>query len=259
VHADAVSALAACVQSGLLIGAAGIAYWQANEARRLRRAQSQPYVVVSLESDPTHPHIISIMIKNIGTTVARNVRLEFDPPLVSTLDKESDPTRMTDWIALRDGIPTLVPGQQMGMLFDSLISRYADIENSPLPRQSRVTVRYTGDITKRQRSEVYTYAYDLDFNVYYGAHYVGRKGIDDIAKSLDQIRKAQEAWSTSHGIKVYTKDYDDHIDELMERRKQSIAKHEEMTRRLEGAKQRENEEESAPAPITDNESKPQEG
>lgn len=203
--------------------------------------------------------MISIIIQNIGTTVARNVRLEFDPPLASTLDRESQPTRMTDWIALRDGIPTLVPGQRMGMLFDSLISRYADIENSPLPRQSRVTVHYTGDITKRQRGEVYTYAYDLDFNVYYGAHYVGRKGIDDIAKSLDQIRKAQEAWSTSHGIKVYTKDYDDHVDEITERRKQSIAKHEEMVQHLENEKQRASKEEDAPEHVKADESTPKNG
>jgi hypothetical protein len=234
VHADTVSAIAACAQSGLLIVAASIAFWQVNEARRLREAQAQPYVVVSLESDPDHPWAISIVVKNIGTTVARNIHLDFDPPLASTLDKDSD-RRMIDWIAIRDGIPTLVPGQSMGMLFDSLLSRYADIDSNEFPRKTSVTVSYTGDITKRERNQPYSYVYDLDFNVYYGAHYVGRKGLDDIAKTLDSIRKTQESWTARRGIKVYTKDYDEYTDEERERRQEAIAKHEEMVRRLERA------------------------
>ena len=43
----------------------------------------RPFVVVDFESSPAWQKAIELVIENIGTTVAANVTLEFDPPLES--------------------------------------------------------------------------------------------------------------------------------------------------------------------------------
>jgi hypothetical protein len=202
--ANAITAAATCAQAALLLVAAAVAITQVREARRLREEQAQPYVVVSLETDPSSPIILHLVIKNIGRTAARNVVVDFDPPLISSLDRE-DASRISEWTVLKDGILTLAPGQSMSTLIDSLLNRYAGGDTTHYPGKVQATVNYMGDHGRRR---VYSYVYDLDFNVYFGAHYVGRKSFDDLVNSVDRIRKTVEDWTVEGGVRVYAKDFD---------------------------------------------------
>jgi hypothetical protein len=208
-NAAAIAAVALCAQAGLLLVASVVATRQLREARRIREEQAQPYVVVSLETDSSSPSILNLVIKNIGKTAARNVELKFDPPLVSSLDRDG-PNRISEWTVLKDGILTLAPGQSMSTLIDSLLSRYAGGDLTQYPGKVQATVRYKGDFGRRK---VYHYEYDLDFNVFFGSHWVGRKSFDDLVKAVDEIRKAVESWTTDQGVKVYVKDLDEAVQE----------------------------------------------
>jgi hypothetical protein len=201
----AIAAIATCVQAILLIAAAAIAYRQVQEARRIREEQAQPYIAVSLQTDPTSPFMLNLVIENMGKTVAREVFVTFKPEIISSLDREGDANRISEWTALKEGIRTLVPGQSMSTLVDSLMSRYAGGGSPELREKVRATVRYTGD---GESSKSYTYEYDLDFNVFFGQHWVGRKGIDDLVESVDEIRKIFKDWTTNRGLTVYGKDLD---------------------------------------------------
>lgn len=61
------------IQALILVVAGGIALWQVTEARKLRLERSRPFVVLDLE---IHQTIAEFIIKNIGTTLARNVRFQ---------------------------------------------------------------------------------------------------------------------------------------------------------------------------------------
>lgn len=67
---------------------------------------------------------------------------------------------------------TRVDGGGCVSLIDSLINRYAGGDLTQFPGSVQATVRYMGDHSRRK---VYHYEYDLDFNVFFGSHYVGRK------------------------------------------------------------------------------------
>jgi archaellum component FlaF (FlaF/FlaG flagellin family) len=201
-----ITAIATCAQAALLIVAAIIAYRQVQEARRVREEQAQPYVVVSLETDPSSPFLLNLAIRNMGKTVAREVFVTFEPEIVSALDKEASGNRIAEWAALKDGIRTLAPGQSMSTMVDSLLERYAGEASTRLPGKFRATVRYKDD---RRSPENYSYEYDLDFDVFFGSHWVGRKSLDDLVKSIDKIRSTVEAWTTDRGIRVYGKNLDD--------------------------------------------------
>src|SRR5687767_13370 len=68
----------------VLLAAALVAWRQVNEARRLREDQARPFVVIDF--DAWGGTITELKIANLGTTLARNVRFEFTPPLSSTFD-----------------------------------------------------------------------------------------------------------------------------------------------------------------------------
>jgi hypothetical protein len=51
--------------------------------RELRKDEARPYVVVDFE--PERPPIVNLVIANLGRTMARNVRIEVDPPFDSSV------------------------------------------------------------------------------------------------------------------------------------------------------------------------------
>lgn len=63
----------------VLTAAAVFGRHQLNEAKDLREAQTRPFVVIDLGSS-AHT-LFDLVVKNIGPTLARDVRFEFDPPI----------------------------------------------------------------------------------------------------------------------------------------------------------------------------------
>jgi hypothetical protein len=129
--AEAWTALATWATFTVIAGSLAFAWRQVAEARTLREEQTRPFVVVDLEPG----WIIYLTIENVGRTLARNVRVEFEPPLSST---RAD-VRFEEIPALRDGIPTLPPGRKFRYFFDSSIER---LNRTDLPRSYEVEVRY---------------------------------------------------------------------------------------------------------------------
>lgn len=220
--ADAVAALATSIQTGIVFAAAGIAWWQVRESRRLREAQAQPYVVVSLELDPNVRPAVNLVIRNIGTTVARNVHLSFNPPLVSSLDEPGSDIKVTDWRALK-GIPSLVPGQTMSTLFDILITRYEGMaDGSKYPAETEVTVTYMGEVGKDKQ---HSYTYLLDFSVFYNGHSFGTKSLSDGVEELGQIRKVVESWDERGSLRTLVKGLDESREEHAAQYKDYLERH----------------------------------
>ena len=153
----------------------GFVGWQVLEARKLRREQFRPWVVVSF-------HFRSIIafasIQNVGRTAARNVRIRFDPPIASTLDLVDGEVAM-----LREPIPQLAPGEERLLLLD----RVPDRLKSALPRSHDVHVEYADHNNRRLPAD----AFVLDFNLLDGAR-LPDKGMNDLVEEVPKAPRGTD-------------------------------------------------------------------
>lgn len=199
--AETWSALATTATFLTAAAAAVFAGFQVREARRTREDQAQPFVVVDFEPSPAWAGLMEITIRNIGSTVAKDVRITFDPPLASVdLDKRKGWPGFQELSILKHGIPSLPPGKAHRIFFD----RMPDRIKSDLPRKYVATVELAGP---RHKIDPQTYVLDLD--VYSGYRFMTIYGEHDAVKALREIEKTVKRW-TAHfnGLRVYAVDED---------------------------------------------------
>ncbi|MFD3461656.1 hypothetical protein ACFWVM_18235 [Nocardia fluminea] len=110
---------------------------EAREAQKTREEQSQPNVVMFMESNATHWYALELVVKNFGATPAYNIEMEFNPkPQVCPRPGSTDPTDL--WIPA--AIPILAPGQEWRTLWDMSNRRF---KHGELPSRHEATVTYT--------------------------------------------------------------------------------------------------------------------
>ena len=114
-------------------------------------------MVVDFDLNPQDTFFFDIVGKNVGATLASNVRITFDPPIASTLDDSEQPIRAWSWF--HDGFPTIPPGKEYGAIFDNTAARY---QRTDLPRRYDVTIEHDGPTGREQPLKQ-----TLDLGVYY--------------------------------------------------------------------------------------------
>lgn len=181
----AVAGIASAVSAIVLVVAAIVASKQLREARQLRLAQTRPFVVVDFDAQ-SMPPAINLEIANVGLTMARNVTFAFAPELQSSFDESGPLGKFADLNILRRGIPSLVPGKKIALLFDSSIAR-RDLVNT-----YSVTIRYEGE-----RGHVYSDVVALDLDIYWNVGRIDRRGLHDVHERLKEIRQELKRWSAS--------------------------------------------------------------
>lgn len=181
------TALAAGVTAITAVVAGTIALLQLRHARALRREQAQPYVAAFMEPTEADPHLVDLVLRNFGTTVARDVRITAVPPLRRTGRRGDDPEDV--W--LPEHIPALVPGQEWRTLWDSSAER----AGSDLPDRHDVTISYR-DSHNRTLPDTPS---ALDWAAYRGRRWLGTYGIHHAAKALREIDKTTKKWTDTRG------------------------------------------------------------
>lgn len=171
----------------VLVIALLVAWRQVSEARRLRKDQARPFVVIEFHPWST---IIELKITNIGTTLARDVTFEFDPPLASTHDSEHIRGPVRDLNMFKKGIPSLAPAREIKLFFDQFPSRV----EQKLPMTYDVTVSY-----KDNSGESYTDKTVLDLEMYLGTGGITRHTIHDVHKRLEELVREIKRWTAFGG------------------------------------------------------------
>lgn len=189
----------------VLAATAFFALRQAHEARRLREAQARPFVIIDLHPWNT---FIDLTIKNIGRTMARDVRFSFDPAVTTTLDSRRE-GNFAELNLLKDGIASLPPGKEITTLFD----QFPDRLGQELPLTYTASVSYTGTTGER-----YSESIVLDLNMYIGTGSITRYGLDDMYRVLKEIRDSIKKWTDSAGLKVVTSEDQRERRDAMQRR-----------------------------------------
>jgi hypothetical protein len=139
-----------------------------------------PYVVAYFDA-PYGKSIIHLVIKNIGKTVAHNVKLTFNPSLHST----TQGIELNTLAVITDGIGSLPPGHEIRTVFDSTISLFGN-KNAPLIYKANIS--YFGGIQTGERG----YELTLDLQVLKGLMFTHEKNVDDLVK---QVEKLVSHWS----------------------------------------------------------------
>lgn len=163
---------------------------QVGEAKKLRKAQVRPFVIIDIEPG----YLIYIRVENLGHTVARNVRFEFPVALESSLEV---PREIDDLPLFKRGLSTLPPGKSYRVLLDSFTSR------GNLPMTYDAIVTYEDDSGDRYRD-----SYVLDMESFLNTS-PDPDHLEKIARSLEQISKVHKAWTDgTRGLKVGVSDND---------------------------------------------------
>ena len=146
------------------------------EMREQRDAEIAPYVVVYLDRQGAINGILSLVIKNTGKTVAKNVKAIFDPPLQ---------TRYPDFLERvlpPDGIPSLPPGYEIKTTLDSF-----ETYKKSGPMEFTVTVTYFGGINNQLRED----KYHLDLTLFRGIVYsIESKPPDETTKAIQKLQSS---------------------------------------------------------------------
>jgi hypothetical protein len=208
------SALAAATTTLIALVATAIAIIQVRQARKLREEQAQPFVIVDFEPSSASNIFLDLVIKNTGQTLARDVKITFEPPLKSAYYSSPGAPEQYDIMQaaiIREGIPTLPPGKEFRIHFERMPDRFT----SDLPRSYTATVRFSSN-RRVERPLIYR----LDLDIYFGTRHLTIYGTHHIAKAVDETRKTLQRWTTHfNGLKVYAIDeaaYQEKLDQTYE-------------------------------------------
>lgn len=180
---------------------------QFREMRQAREVQERPYIIVDFE---LADWLIDVAVSNIGAGAAKDVKFAFNPELVA-----SDGRNLSEsfWL-FKEGAAFLPSGKKIPTLFDASNQYFG----SGKPLVFEVDISY-----KDMGGKAWTTSMKLDLSMYKGRLFVQRKGIDDIAKSMQkleaQIEKALAPFG--RGILFKTqKDVDDQWEAIEQRRQE---------------------------------------
>ncbi|MFF5202680.1 hypothetical protein ACFY3B_24030 [Micromonospora parva] len=174
-----VAALFAGSQAVAATHQARYAQEQLNLAEQVRKDQAQPYVFADLRPDEQEPVKVMLVIQNTGSTVAKNVRVKFDPPLSSV----AMPEFADEMEVLNRPIAAIPPGRALKWFFDISFQLFGAPD---APRRYNVTINADGPF-----GPVEELIYDIDLSDIGrsdAAAPLGKK----IADELEKARKALE-------------------------------------------------------------------
>jgi hypothetical protein len=196
---------AAIAQTIIVATAAAVAYRQVQEARLTREDQARPFVVIDL--DISEPPLIYLVIANIGKTMARRVRIRTDPLLASSLDRDDELGYIAKIPLFTEEIPTLAPGRQIRLLFDSFPQR----EQGKFDDVYQVKITYEGEPRRswwKDRTRSYDENTVLHLGIYRNIQYVQRRTVHDLYDQVKKIADAVRRWGpiTGSGILVVSRE-----------------------------------------------------
>lgn len=144
------------------------------EMKESRDTEVAPYVVVYFDI-PYGKHLIYLVIKNIGKSVANNVKLVFQPSL-----KNHNGELINDISFIKDGIGSMPPGYEIRTYFDSTLSYFNQNE---LPFIYKVNVSYSGGLHSESRNIEQI----LDLSAFKGIALISDKGMNELVNEVEKL------------------------------------------------------------------------
>jgi hypothetical protein len=164
------------------------------EMKAARLQEIAPHVIVYFDMPYGMSWTIFFVVKNIGRSVAKDIKMSFEPPLKTGFgNKISD----FDISLIKDGISSLAPGQEIRTPYDSISNYFgsdtAKMLNGVLPTKYTVEVSYRGafhpDRTFTQQ--------DIDFSMFKDLMVLQEKGEKELIKGIEVIADSNKRFQRS--------------------------------------------------------------
>ncbi|MER7500524.1 hypothetical protein AB0L05_12125 [Nonomuraea pusilla] len=139
-------------------------------------------MVVDIRASDFISEALNLVVENVGPTVARNVRITFDPAIETSMDGD-DGEGLADALIFTQGIPHLPPGRKIEVLFDIGWQFF----KKDLPRQYTVTVEADGPY-----GAVEPLTYLIDLEIYRKLRHLTIKTLHQQVQEMEKLRKAVE-------------------------------------------------------------------
>ncbi len=145
------------------------------EMREARDQESAPSVIAFF--DLLGDSHIFFVVKNIGRSVATDIKLTVEPPFtpISTYSK------LNDLPLIQNGIAALAPGSEIRALF--IVSVHFGEALNACPTY-KATIEYKGGLSLKQRKEEMF----LDLSIYENIIPNHKKDLDDLVKEVERIK-----------------------------------------------------------------------
>ena len=140
-----------------------------------RTAMGRPLVIV--DDDYARLPEVDLVVRNMSEGAAKEISFEFSTPVES-----SDGTVISELSYFRDGLDFLAPRGEISCYWDDLDSLLPLLEEKGLEGGISVTIRYE-DLA----GESYESEWRLNPYIYRDGRYVQRKGVADVARSLEKL------------------------------------------------------------------------
>jgi hypothetical protein len=157
--------------------------------RRDSRERSRPMVAAELRDQPYASATQALVIRNLGPTIARNVRITFDPEIPDPVDPKQS---VTPFLKRRYAapIPVLTPGMELDNIWFSGEPSSSGWSNTePMPDTCTVRIAYDAPDGTRYDDE-----FPIDVGVIRDRTYVTSSGDPvEIAKGILKTLKGIES------------------------------------------------------------------
>ena len=145
------------------------------EMKESRDQEVAPYVVAYFDIPYGMP-LIYLIVRNAGKSVAKDVKLEFQPPL-----KNSNGEAINNIPFIKDGIGSIPPEYEIKTFFDTAISYFGKKE---LPLTYTAKVSYSGGLWPATRNEEQI----MDLSAFKSV-YINMKGMHELVKEVEMLVK----------------------------------------------------------------------
>lgn len=164
--ADWVAAISAAATTLITLGAVAVALFQLNTAREEQRQVNRPVMVAQYERPAGPGQPLEVSVRNIGRTVARDVRISFDPPLPAAAPAPAGgggpgaaapgPVELVRRTLMDTTFETWAPGQKVTV---PLWAPHPDGPAAPysaegVPRRQRIRFSYRGHDGRRHEESL---------------------------------------------------------------------------------------------------------
>ena len=183
------------------------------ETEMMRKAQTEPNISATSQSEEGYASLIDLVIKNIGLGPAYNVKFEVNPDFEDRLLI----CKLSEIGFIKNGLQYFAPNQEFQILLTNMAENYQE----KLKKAFEIKVTYESNIHKP-----YNNTYVIDFSQQSGLSF-GEPPLYKIAKNIEQIQQDINHISTGFTkLKIirYTKeDIDEENNQFLEQFKQQEA------------------------------------
>jgi len=146
-----------------------------SQTKKMREAQTEPDVSVSVSSKEESTYLKDIQIQNIGLGAAYNIKFEVEP------DFEIVKGHMLSEINLiKNGLHYLTPNQKISFFIASIPEIFMKKKKSYF----EIKVKYENKFGK-----TYKNTYSIDFSEFFDLMHAGEPSLKKIASNLEKIQK----------------------------------------------------------------------